>query len=148
MNQWIAANLAQKLLAEHGLENWAFRYNHRKRAMGLCRYDEKRIELSLHFVRRNGEAAVRDTILHEIAHAIAGPEAGHGPKWRRVCQQIGAEPTRCGEAKMPAGRWQATCPNCGQRYARHRRPMRGRTYHCRPCGPTRGRLRFAAGVRR
>ncbi len=35
---------------------------------------------------------VRDTVLHEIAHAIAGPEAGHGPLWKATARRIGATP--------------------------------------------------------
>lgn len=36
---------------------------------------------------------IRDTILHEIATVIAGPEAGHGPKWKAVCRRVGARST-------------------------------------------------------
>lgn len=28
-------------------------------------------------------------VLHEFAHCIAGLDAAHGPKWKRICQQIG-----------------------------------------------------------
>ena len=45
--------LARGLLAEHGLLEWHFGWNRRKRALGLCRYLERRIELSHHFVREN-----------------------------------------------------------------------------------------------
>ena len=37
---------------------------------------------------------MRDTILHEVAHALT-PGDNHGPLWRRVCRQIGARPERC-----------------------------------------------------
>ena len=35
---------------------------------------------------------IRDTVLHEIAHAIAGREAGHGPLWKVTARRIGATP--------------------------------------------------------
>ena len=110
--------------------------------MGLCRYHDRRIELSIHFVEANDHAAIEDTLLHEIAHALAGEAAGHGPRWRRICRQIGATPQRTGEAQMPAGKWVAACPSCGHEYQRHRRPPSGYRYACRACGHERGELRF------
>lgn len=138
-----AANLARALIAEHGLSDWSFRFNHGKRTLGLCHYDGKRIELSRYFVARNDQAAVRDTILHEIAHALAGPKVGHGPAWRAICLKIGAAPKRLDDqADMPKGRWLAQCPGCGQAHTRFRRPLRSRIYICRTCGPRKGKLRF------
>jgi len=140
-----AAKLAKDLLADHGLAKagWGFAFNRRKRVLGLCRFAEKRIELSSQFVMHNGEELVRDTVLHEIAHALAGPEAGHGAGWIRVCEQIGAKPERtCSEASMPKGAYLAVCPSCQTSHSRHRKPMAGRTYFCKTCGPKTGALRF------
>lgn len=142
MDAWSAAALARRLMDEHRLTGWGFAFNRGRRTMGLCRYGLKRIELSIHYVLRNDESEVRDTILHEIAHAIAGPRAGHGEKWKRVCTTLGATPKRCGNAAMPLGRWRAICPGCGYRHHRHRRPLRGRDYFCRHCGAEKGRLSF------
>ena len=33
---------------------------------------------------------VRDTILHEIAHALAGAKAKHGPAWKAIARRLGA----------------------------------------------------------
>ncbi len=138
-----ASNLARGLIASHRLHGWTFRFNHGKRTLGLCNYTDHRIELSMYFVARNDESAVRDTILHEIAHALAGPAAGHGPAWRAICQEIGAVPQRLDyEADMPEGNWVAVCPGCGENHTRFRRPMLGRTYVCRGCGPKEGKLSF------
>ena len=142
MNPHDAAALARHLMAQHGLTGWTFAFNRRKRGMGLCIYQPKRIELSYHFVIRNDQHDIRDTILHEIAHALAGPKAAHGPAWKRICQQIGATPARCGQADMPRGRWRAACPGCQRQHHRHRRPMTDRTYFCRHCGPEAGKLNF------
>lgn len=141
MDRWQAARLASRLISQHGLHDWTFRFNRRKRGLGLCVYAPKRIELSIYFVVANDEPAVRDTILHEIAHALAGHKAGHGPAWRRKCVEVGAEPRRCGEATMPAGKWRATCPTCGEHFTRHHRPKHGRKYMCGKCGPQ-GALTF------
>ncbi len=139
-----AQRLAQSIMRQHRLDDWAFAYNRRKRCLGLCRHDEKLIELSIFYVAANDEPSVRDTILHEVAHALAGPAAGHGPRWKAKCVQIGARPERLDrEAAMPTGRWKATCPGCRKQYTRHRKPMRNRRYICRSCGPESGVLSFA-----
>ena len=137
-----AEDLAQRLLCEHGLAEWQFGFNRRKRSLGLCRYALRRIELSAHFVRWHDEAEIRDVILHEVAHALAGHAAAHGPRWKAICRAIGARPERCGDAVMPGGRWRATCPTCRRDYSRYRRPLRRRKYHCPQCGPRRGELLF------
>jgi len=36
-----------------------------------------------------------DTILHEIAHALAGPAAKHGPAWKAIARRLGATPKSC-----------------------------------------------------
>jgi predicted SprT family Zn-dependent metalloprotease len=139
-----ARELACGLLALHGLHDWSFAFNRSKTNMGLCRYGLRTIELSIHFVERNSEAAIRDTVLHEIAHALAGREAGHGPLWRAICLRIGARPDRLSfECDMPEGRWQATCGCCGMRHHRHRRPKRMVGWFCRRCGPKLGKLTWA-----
>lgn len=62
------------------------------------------------------EEQLEDTILHEVAHAIAGSRAGHGPAWKSVCREIGANPNRTVEL-MPGQtdelyKWESRCPTC------------------------------------
>ena len=132
--------MAQELMARHGLKGWKFAFNRRKRALGLCRYGTKAIELSVYLVDANTTDEVRDTILHEIAHALVGPGHAHDALWKAKCAEVGAKPERCGEAEMPEGRWKATCPTCGLGFSRHRRPKRLRGWSCKTCGPERGKL--------
>ncbi len=135
-----ARQLALELMVQHGLTGWIFAFNKRKRGLGLCRYTTKTIELSIYLVDRNSLDEIRDTILHEIAHALVGPDHGHDEVWKRKCIEIGARPERCGEADMPQGRWQARCGSCGTHFFRHRRPKRIRGWFCRNCGQERGKL--------
>jgi predicted SprT family Zn-dependent metalloprotease len=135
----LARRLALQLLARHGLHDWSFAFNRRKRTMGLCLYARRTIELSVHLVDRNGPEEVRDTILHEIAHALVGPGHGHDAVWRRKCLEVGARPERCSEADMPPGRWRARCGGCGTHFHRYRRP-REAEWFCRGCGPAQGKL--------
>ena len=132
--------LALALMAAHGLRGWSFAFNRRKRALGLCRYATKIIELSLYLVDGNDKDEVRDTLLHEIAHALVGPGHAHDAVWKAKCAEVGAKPERCGQADMPEGRWKSSCGGCGQAFSRHRRPSRLTGWHCRKCGPERGNL--------
>ena len=133
--------MALELMAKHGLHGWSFRFNRCKQTMGLCVYHRKTIELSIYFVERdNPVEEVRDTILHEIAHALVGPGHGHDKVWKRKCIEIGARPQRCGQADMPEGRWQARCGGCGKPFLRHRKPKRGSRWYFPVCGPECGRL--------
>ena len=143
-----ARKLAVELMARHGLHDWTFAFNHGRQMMGLCRYAKKRIELSAHMVERNGEDEVRDTILHEIAHALVGPSHGHDEVWKRKCIEIGAQPERCGAADMPKGRWQSCCAGCETVFHRHRRPARAEGWFCKSCGPVAGKLVWRPTVSR
>ena len=73
--------LARQLLAqhqdEHGLDRrWTFRFDLAPIRAGQCRYDERRIYLSAGHCLKAGRETIRDTLLHEIAHALSG--AGRG----------------------------------------------------------------------
>jgi predicted SprT family Zn-dependent metalloprotease len=138
--------LARQLMEQHGLSDWEFGLNSNVRRAGVCHYphgcNRGRIELSAYFAERNSEAEIRDTLLHEIAHALVGPDQAHNAVWRAKCVEIGARPERCyGESvKMPRGPWRAICPSCQTEYDRHRAPRSARGWYCRPCGPGRGGL--------
>lgn len=132
--------LATRLLRAHQLQDWTFTYNRRKRAMGFCCYSERTVELSIHFVEHNDMDAIVDTLLHEIAHALVGPEHGHDEVWKAKCREVGATPSRLGHATMPPGNWHAQCRSCGRNYNRYRRPKRLQGWYCPPCGLQLGRL--------
>lgn len=133
--------LARRLLTAYGLSRWSFAFNRRRRDMGLCLEGPRQIQLSEHFVLLNGDELVRDTLLHEIAHALVGTAHGHDAAWKAKCVEVGARPERVSyEAAMPDGRWQAHCSGCGLVHHRHRKPKHLRGWWCRHCGPDRGRL--------
>lgn len=95
MNTQQIETLANKLISQH-LHGWRFSWNKRSRTAGLCVYgNKKEIQLSSVCVNSMSREQIEDTILHEIAHAIAGYSAAHGPAWKRVCVQIGAKPVAC-----------------------------------------------------
>jgi predicted SprT family Zn-dependent metalloprotease len=133
--------LALDLFSRHGLPDWSLGFNRGKRAMGWCLYGSRTIELSVHFVERNSAEVIRDTLLHEIAHALVGEGHGHDVVWKRKCLEIGARPERLSyEVNMPDGRWQARCGQCGLLHHRHRRPKWLKGWYCTYCGKERGQL--------
>lgn len=128
-----ARSLAESLMARHGLADWSFDFDRARRRLGSCRASHRRITLSAPLTRLNRRGVIRDTILHEIAHALA-PGDGHGPAWRAACRRVGARPERCavdGEVVLPPAPYALVCDRCGARYARFRR-SRGR-YLCGRC---------------
>lgn len=138
MNLYEASHLAKQLMHEHGLDvlGWTFGFDHARRRFGRCDYTHKRITLSRALTFLNSIDEVRDTVLHEIAHALT-PGAGHGPRWRAMCQRIGARAVRCyddGSVLSPpprSARYQIGCLACGWWAPRHRRSRR--RYVCTLC---------------
>lgn len=126
--------LGLALIAEHGLVGWRLELDRARRRAGICRYEQKVIGLSAPLMRLYDEAEVRETVLHEIAHALAGPRAQHGPKWRAIAHRIGSTGERCVSEEAPrvAGAWVGTCAY-GHSVDLHRSPQRVRS--CVQCEP-------------
>lgn len=124
--------LAEHLLVRHGLHDWQVAYDNAKRRAGVCRYRDKTIGLSAPLTALHTHDDVRDTILHEIAHALAGPEHGHDAHWRRVAMGIGCSGERCVSTDSPrvAAAWLGVC-SAGHTQERHKRPERVTT--CGTC---------------
>ncbi len=127
---------AHEQMERYGLlsDGWTFRFDTARRRFGVCRFNKKVISLSRPLVELNSEAECRDTVLHEIAHALAGPNAGHGPEWVSMCRKVGARPVRCygaGEVREPEPRYVARCPSCKKEAGFQRRPTRVRA--CSDC---------------
>ena len=129
-----AHELAMGLMRQHGLPpHWSFRFDRSKIRFGKCDYRKKQISLSKYLVELNDEPEVRDTILHEIAHALAPPGAGHGPAWRSLALSIGCNGHRCfgQNVARPAPNFQGTCPSCKRVIHRYRRSR----IACGKCAP-------------
>lgn len=91
-----AQELAELAMIENGLDltGWEFRFDKAVRRFGACHHHRRLITLSKTLTELNSEEEVRDTVLHEIAHALAGSRAGHGRAWKQWAQKIGARPER------------------------------------------------------
>lgn len=147
-----AERMAEAALLKWGLPLWTFKFDNAKRRFGRCSSSKKEISLSRYLTALNDEAQVRDTILHEVAHALAGHAAGHGPAWKRWCLTVGANPSRCydtAEVEAVAARYEATCETCGKVWRRHRAPKHvgACTACCRALGNGKFDKRFALAYR-
>jgi predicted SprT family Zn-dependent metalloprotease len=141
-----AKQLAWALLQQHGLIGWRFQFDHARRRFGSCRPRAQLITLSKPLTLLNTESEIRDTLLHEIAHALT-PGDGHGPRWKAKCIEIGAAPKRCyseSEITAPPRRpapYQFGCEKCNWWIPRRRR-TRG-SYLCKHCrGPVKMVMRL------
>ena len=52
---------------------------------------------------------VYEVLLHELAHALAGPKEHHGPAWRRHCYRVGGLPKACCSRPQLTRRARLTC---------------------------------------
>ncbi len=93
------------------LANWSFRWNDRlTNSMGRCvlKRGAKYIELSTRIVSLNIDIPdflnkIRDTILHEWAHALEYEERkvlSHSPVWRKWMMKLGRPPERCYDGSL------------------------------------------------
>ncbi len=121
---------AEELIARHGLRGWQFRWDMAQRRGGNCNYTRRRIQLSLGYALAVSDEEVEDTILHEIAHGLAGYEHGHDAVWRATARSIGCSAKVCHDTPFRAPKWKGTClAGC----AEVKRLRRARLV-CRKCG--------------
>jgi len=133
---------AEALIRMNLDEGWTFAFDHAKTRAGLCNFTAKRITVSRHIALRSEDDEVHQTLLHEVAHAIAGPKAGHGPRWKAIAAELGYEGGRTHDGPVPTelAPWVGTCPN-GHTLYRYRRPTRAMS-----CGKCSRRFDPALGI--
>ena len=86
------AGMARRLMDEHGLTGWTLAFGEARTRLGACHFRHHVIRISRTHALEGSEEQIRNTVLHEIAHAIAGHGAGHGPLWKATARRIGATP--------------------------------------------------------
>ena len=134
MNLFDAEILAKELISEH-IPHYRFGWMNEKTVNGRCRYDSKTIVLSRPRTTLRTRDAVRNTIMHEIAHALT-PEAGHGRAWKMQMIRFGLKPERCSSDAIDESRisnWRAVCKGCGKISYMIRKPRVDRS--CGECSP-------------
>jgi SNF2 family DNA or RNA helicase len=93
-------------LREHKLWEKGWRTNFTKvdSYIGLCDHTNKRIVISIPHLNARSEAECRDTIMHEIAHALVGHSEGHNEVWKKKAVELGAKPVTCSPSNVDKGR--------------------------------------------
>ncbi len=120
-----AIAMGRRLVREHGLDGWSVVVDRAKTRAGVCRFARRQIGISGPLTALHSEDEVRDTLLHEIAHALVGPDHGHDEVWRSTAVRIGCSGERCVPADSPRvpGDWVGRCP-AGHERMRYRAPTR------------------------
>jgi predicted SprT family Zn-dependent metalloprotease len=116
--------LALAKMSEHGLDaEWEFVFDSAKQRAGLCNYSDRQISLSRYIVDHHSIDQCVQVVLHEIAHALAGKSAGHGPNWKAKAKSIGyrGEKFTGKEIAEQTARWIGECPS-GHRHYRFKSP--------------------------
>jgi predicted SprT family Zn-dependent metalloprotease len=135
------------LLDGHGLADWRLALSSAARRLGSCAYHTRTIRLSRHLLLLNHWPEVRDTLLHEAAHALVGQSHGHDRVWRAKAVELGATPRASApmaRVRMPEPGWEAWCPHCARSVGRYyRRPQRWRRGYIHPHCRTRVVFRIA-----
>ncbi|UOK18137.1 SprT-like protease [Gordonia phage Switzerland] len=136
MTQTEAREIAHDLMLEHGLLlSWTFKFDRARRRAGQCHYGKREISLSAPLLSVRSYEESLNTITHEIAHALVGAKAGHGPEWARKHRELGGDGERCFtlEASDPTAPWIGTCGH-GKTWDRYRAPKLGSRWSCK-CVP-------------
>lgn len=139
----MALDIGVPEMEKYGLldDGWYLSFSTEARSWaGQCDYRQETIRLSVPWLKANADRpdVILNTVRHEIAHALAGARAGHGPEWKAWCEKVGAVPSRCTtDGNRVPFRYLALCntDSCaygGQTVGGLQRQPR-RTYLCKGC---------------
>ena len=134
----IALRLIDKFTG-HGVlkRGWTFGFDLAPSRAGVCRYNERRIDLSVSYCLAATRAEIEDTILHEVAHAIVGPRHNHDAVWKAKAREIGCAGERCHRVQHSVPKWVGEC-GCGQQW--FRQTLQRRMMFNRICAKCRGNI--------
>lgn len=88
----------RKLMNDHGLGNWHLWLEHNMYASARTNNGTHTIYMSEELLSLNSWSIVRDTAIHEMAHALDPNDpletfdnGGHTANWRRIAKSLGAD---------------------------------------------------------
>ncbi len=123
--------LAKKLMVKHSLISWQFEFDNGSKRAGCCDYRRKVISLSYGYARYASNKEIKNTILHEIAHALVGSKHNHDAVWKAKAIEIGCSGERCHDVEFTPPRYIVKCKNnCWIKTAERKR----RDVVCIHCG--------------
>lgn len=112
MNLKEAEELAYSLMRQWGLldAGWRLQWFESIRVNGRCNDVRRIIALNHRYAATAPEHEIRNTILHEIAHALIGCKHKHNALWQRTARSIGCTGERCAtNSEMLKGTYAAVC---------------------------------------
>ena len=120
---------------EFGLTSWVLGRDNKKSTLGMCIYHQRKISLSSHFLRGPScdEKQIRNTILHEMAHALVGPEHNHDAVWKKMAIKIGCDGKVTGTMDRADAPYSLECPKKCFTQTYYRRPKLTNKI-CAKCG--------------
>ncbi len=142
------ARKAEALMEKHGLRDWSFQFDDAIRRAACCDSATKVISLAHQFYSKAPAYELRDTILHEIAHAVVGNEHGHDRVWKHAARRIGCTGERCHGVNFAPPRYIVYCRHCRWKHTGNTQ----KKSTCRRCGravcyKTYTRRAWTAGIR-
>ncbi len=107
------------------IPDWTFRFDNAKTRAGACHYQSKEITVSKYLAEKFDDDEIHQVLLHEVAHAMAGSEAAHGARWKKIAKELGYDGKRThdGPTATEKAKWLGTCP-AGHTHHRYRKPQR------------------------
>jgi predicted SprT family Zn-dependent metalloprotease len=109
--------LFEKLNLEYEL-GYSLKFSNTVRALGSCNWSKKIIKISQKYMELCSWDIIEDTIRHEIAHAIDAKRRGyskHDYVWKKVCLEVGADPSRTADVPKemtPQRKYLKVCGKC------------------------------------
>lgn len=106
---------SQSLLERHNLAGWQVALNLKRNTLAETWHNSKVVYISRHFAKICKAEELTEVVIHEIAHALLGPDKGHDKEFVELYNKI--SPTGVfAEKDTPAsiGAFHLTCSGCGQ----------------------------------
>jgi hypothetical protein len=83
--------LAREQMEQYGVQDMKFRYTYSKRFLGQC--SPRKISLQLNHALDSSMEEIKNTLLHEVAHAVVGSKHGHRLIWQQKAREMGVTGT-------------------------------------------------------
>lgn len=105
----------KEMMKKHKLDDWKFKWDKRSKTCGgQCNYDDKTIEVTLKYALKCSEEEYKNTLLHEIAHALVGKGHGHNDVWKKKAISIGCTGETCHTVSFTEYKYKVIC-KCADR---------------------------------
>jgi len=132
--------------------HWIFKWTNHKTSLGVCSYrrnSTKYIGLSKWLIENSKESLStwRNTVLHEIAHAIDYERRGksdHSYTWKHIARSIGCDAERTTKVSFDGNavvsKYTLICDTCGYKKPSHK--IKRRKSSCGKCHPRKYDVNF------